>query len=387
MRLATLQIAQDEDIVRIRQVAQETCEALGLRTFARTRIVTAILELARNTLQHGGGGRMMLELEGDEGRVALVVEAVDQGPGIRDLDRILAGGATPLPHQASSGLGLGLRGVHRMADAFEVETSANGTRITARFASELPEEALAKTARSVSDAMMSLDKTDPGAVLAQQNRELMEALAERDLMMAEVHHRTGNNLALVSGLIRLSRNSAKSDETREALADLEGRINAITKVHEQLQQRNGSDTLQILPLLRDVADRATTAFTAPGQRVQARVIGEDVELTGSAAVDVALVVGELIVNSLKHAFAEQRSGRIDISVALDARGLVLNVADDGPGLPEGMEKPERATSLGWRMIRSTAQKHGGSISVKGKDGMTVELILDPATVIAADSSA
>lgn len=374
MRIATLQVIEDKDIVRLRQVGQSITQALGFTTFAQTRIVTALLELARNTIQHGGGGRIIMALERKAGCVVFMVQAVDQGPGIADVDRMLQGeGAVAT---SGPGLGLGLRGVYRIADFFDIETGANGTTIDAGFSTALPGGELAEAARRVTDDVVSLERADPAAMLDQQNRELMQALAERDLMMAEIHHRTRNNLALVNGLIRLSRASAESSETRDALADLENRIHAIMKVHEQLQRRDAGDTLEVLPLLRDVSDHATAAFSMPGRTVRVTVGGDAAVLSSSAAIDVALVVGELITNALKHAFTGRESGRIDIDVKMGERGLTLTVADDGHGLPDGMEKPERSSSLGWRMIRSTTQKYGGSIEVRSESGLVVELVLN-----------
>lgn len=374
MRIATLRITDDKDIVRLRQVGQSVAKALGFETFAQTRIVTALMELARNTLQHGGGGQMILSLAGRNGLVTLMVQAVDQGPGIKDLKTLLHGeGAIA---SAGPGLGLGLRGVHRIADVFDAETGPAGTRIEVGFLTALAAAKLSEAARRVTDDVVSLERADPAAMLAQQNRELMQALAERDLMMAEIHHRTRNNLALVNGLIRLSRASAQSSETREALADLENRIHAIMKVHEQLQRRDAGDTLEVLPLLRDVSDHATAAFSMPGRTVRVSVDGDAAVLSSSAAIDVALVVGELITNALKHAFSGRESGRITIDVSARDTGLKLIVADDGHGLPDGMEKPERSASLGWRMIRSTTQKYGGTIDVRSESGLVVELVLN-----------
>ena len=77
MRLTTLKIEADEDIVRLRMVGQEVARRCGFAKFAETRIVTALLELGRNIVQHGGGGRMTLSLEPQGSGLALGVEAVD----------------------------------------------------------------------------------------------------------------------------------------------------------------------------------------------------------------------------------------------------------------------------------------------------------------------
>ena len=374
MRLTTLKIEADEDIVRLRMVGQEVARRCGFAKFAETRIVTALLELGRNIVQHGGGGRMTLSLEPQGSGLALGVEAVDQGPGIPDLDARLSG-ADSLPGTARApGLGLGLRGVQRIADRFEAESGAEGTRILAGFDTRLAASEAAPVAAGIGEALAALRRADPAAMLAQQNRDLLDALEERDLLMAEVHHRTKNNLALVTGLMRLSRSAAKTEETKGVLRDLELRVKAITAIHDQLQRAAAADSAALLPLLRDVAEQTRQAFSTPDQEVKVVVTGETLLLSGNAATDLALAAGELMTNACKHAFAGREKGRLHVSLKREEGVLKLTVSDDGCGLAPGMERPERSDSLGWRMIRTMVQKHGGFVRTSnGEGGLSVEL--------------
>lgn len=373
-RLTTVRIARQSDIVRLRQTGQTVARSLGLDTFSQTRVVTAWLELARNVLQHGGGGRMGLGLKLIGDRVALIGIATDQGPGIERVEDLLEG-----RRRASSkgGLGLGLRGVQRMSDAFDIATGPEGTRVEAAFLSHVAGAELIEAVRKATDALESLDDVDPAAALAQQNDELLRALAERDMLIQEIHHRTSNNLALVSSLVRLSRSGAKEEETKRTLKELEGRINAIVRVHAQLQHAEARGQLSLLPLLKEVVDQARRAFSAPDLTLSASVTGDETVIGSGAAVAIGLVVGELMTNALKHAFAGRTEGTITVNVdASNDEHLTLSVADDGNGLPEGKEKPERSTSLGWRMIRSMAEKYGGSIETQSHDGLRVTVQFD-----------
>ncbi|EYD71112.1 sensor histidine kinase [Limimaricola hongkongensis] len=372
MRLTTLKIEADQDIVRLRMAGQEVARHCGFAKFAETRIVTALLELGRNIVQHGGGGRMTLALEPQAGLLDLVVEALDQGPGIPDVEARLAG-ADPLPGKAE-GLGLGLRGVQRIADGLEIDSGAEGTRIRARFATRRAATEAADIGKRVGSALTAMRQADPAAMLAQQNRELLDAIEERDMLMAEVHHRTKNNLALVTGLMRLSRAASQNEETRQVLRDLELRVKAITAIHERLQRAASADSTPLLPLLRDVADQTRQAFSTPDQEIAVAVTGEPLSLSGNAATDLALAAGELMTNACKHAFAGREKGRLHVALSHEAGMLKLTVSDDGHGLAPDMERPERSESLGWRMIRTMTQKHGGFVRTSsGNGGLTVEL--------------
>lgn len=122
----TLNISESEDIVRVRQAARKSAVSLGFNLVDQTKIVTATSELARNTLEYGGGGSMTLQVvrNGHRGGVRLIFE--DKGPGIADVALALKDGYT-----SGGGMGLGLGGAKRLSDEFAIETSpGNGTRIT-----------------------------------------------------------------------------------------------------------------------------------------------------------------------------------------------------------------------------------------------------------------
>jgi len=122
----TISIRSSEDVVRVRQVAREWAVAQGLSLVDQTKIVTAASELARNTLDHGGGGTVRLEAINSEMRQGLRLTFEDRGPGIPDIDLALKDGYT-----TSGGLGLGLSGARRLSNEFEIFSRVGeGTRVT-----------------------------------------------------------------------------------------------------------------------------------------------------------------------------------------------------------------------------------------------------------------
>ena len=120
-----LEIRASEDVVRVRQRVRALAVESSLGLVDQTKVVTAASELARNTLAHGGGGTVDIELvDGVRRGVRLVFE--DQGPGIKDIDAAMRDGFT-----TGSGLGLGLGGATRLCSEFRIEsTPGRGTRVT-----------------------------------------------------------------------------------------------------------------------------------------------------------------------------------------------------------------------------------------------------------------
>ena len=122
----TLSIAESQDIVLVRQAVRKKAIGLGFNLVDQTKIVTATSELARNTLDYGGGGTMMLQVVQNGRRSGIRLTFEDQGPGIPDVALALKDGYT-----TGGGMGLGLSGAKRLSDEFELETApGKGTRVT-----------------------------------------------------------------------------------------------------------------------------------------------------------------------------------------------------------------------------------------------------------------
>ena len=123
----SLPIAVDDDVVRVRQLVRTAAVATKLSLVDQIKIVTAASELARNTLIHGGGGRVEVEPVSNGTRRGIRLVFTDEGPGIPDIDRAFTDGFT-----TAGGLGLGLSGARRLMDELDLWTKVGeGTVVTA----------------------------------------------------------------------------------------------------------------------------------------------------------------------------------------------------------------------------------------------------------------
>lgn len=121
-----LEIRSSEDVVKVRQQSRVLAVEAGLSLVDQTKIITAASELARNTLDYGGGGEMIAELLEDGGRRGVRLAFEDHGPGIPDIQQALKDGFT-----SGSGLGLGLGGARRLCNEFTIESKVGlGTKVT-----------------------------------------------------------------------------------------------------------------------------------------------------------------------------------------------------------------------------------------------------------------
>ena len=120
-----LEIASNDDVVFVRQRAREQSQRAGFSLLETTKLVTAASELARNTLEHGGGGYVDIEVITDGIRRGVRMTFIDEGPGIPDIEQALRDGFT-----TGGGLGLGLGGSRRLVNEFEIHsTVGRGTRV------------------------------------------------------------------------------------------------------------------------------------------------------------------------------------------------------------------------------------------------------------------
>lgn len=126
LKKVELLLAHQEDVVAVRQSTRSYAVEIGLTIIDQTKIVTAASELARNTVVHGGGGKVTLEMIKEASRQGLRLTFEDKGPGISDLERAMQDGYT-----SGGGLGLGLGGSKRLCNEFLIESRVGvGTRVT-----------------------------------------------------------------------------------------------------------------------------------------------------------------------------------------------------------------------------------------------------------------
>jgi serine/threonine-protein kinase RsbT len=121
----SVEIRSSDDVVRVRQVARTLALGAGLSLVDQTKIITAASELARNTLDYGGGGSVLAELVEVAGRRGLRLTFEDKGPGIADIEAALKDGYT-----SGKGMGLGLGGAKRLSNEFSIHSKpGEGTKV------------------------------------------------------------------------------------------------------------------------------------------------------------------------------------------------------------------------------------------------------------------
>jgi PAS domain S-box-containing protein len=185
-------------------------------------------------------------------------------------------------------------------------------------------------------------------------RRLQASLAEKVVLLQEVHHRVKNNLQVISSLLSLQGSHLDDPRAREVVRDSQHRVRSIALLHESLYQTSDFAHLDVGEYLRRLAASLVRTYGAGG-RPRLVVETEPVRVELEAAVPLGLIVNELATNALKYAFPDGRPGTLRIHLGATPGGFKLTVADDGVGLPPGFD-PHTSPSLGLHIVRTLAEQ-------------------------------
>lgn len=209
----------------------------------------------------------------------------------------------------------------------------------------------------------------------QAEEQLKASLEEKELLLKEVHHRVKNNLQVISSIFSLQSQTLEDEQALAILEESQNRISSMALVHEKLYQTANLANIDFAEYIRDLTYNLLASYNINSDWIQTEMNIESIELNLDSAIPCGLLINELVSNSLKHGFPNQRSGTISIFLGVldeQAETLCLKVEDDGVGLPEGFN-PNKATSLGVSLISSLTQQLRGTLNFQNNPGASFEI--------------
>lgn len=216
------------------------------------------------------------------------------------------------------------------------------------------------------------------STLANQTALAIEnsSLIVRSAVVREMHHRVKNNLQTIAMLLRLQLRDGREVSGREVLTETINRILSIAAVHEILSVE-GFKLINVRELLDRVTQTVGQTMARPALQVEVTVEGDDLRMPSQQASSVALAVTELVQNALEHAFPDRSAGRVRIVLAQTERDWIIEVTDNGVGMPPGTD-PLATENLGLKIVRALATEDlGGRFEVTGEDGGTRAVLSVP----------
>jgi two-component sensor histidine kinase len=206
-------------------------------------------------------------------------------------------------------------------------------------------------------------------VIQKQRSELERSLSEKEILLKEIHHRVKNNLSIISGLLELQSNGIEDETAKAAIAVGQNRVASIALIHQRLYQHEEVATIELGGFLHDLLVQVSSIFKKPGTELQTEIDVPETFLDIDTAVPLGLILNELLTNSFKYAFNENRKGFIKIRVCKQKAGeYTLTYTDNGPGIGENINTEN--TSLGLRLIRRLSKQLGGDAVYQYNNGST-----------------
>jgi signal transduction histidine kinase/CheY-like chemotaxis protein len=430
MRLLSVNLQHEHDVVLARQRARQVAKLLVFEAQDQTRIATAVSEIARNALCYAGGGTVEFAIEGQSAPQVLLIRVTDRGPGIPMLQRIL-----DEQYISSTGMGLGILGSRRLMDQCDIQTSPHGSTVTLKKL--FPRHAPVVTARRLAQIAAQLAQQRPHSpleVVQEQNQELLHTLEElrqkqEDLLRLnrELEDTNRGVVALYAELDEQADHLRRADEMKSRFLsnmshEFRVPINTILSLSHMLLHRfDGELTTEqekqvsfihkaaenLAELVNDLLDLAkieagkttvhpveldvTTLLSTLRGMLRPLLLNEAVELIFEEPGDIPLLltdeskVSQILRNLISNALKFTESGEIRVSVTLtaDGKAVCFAVADTGIGIAledqarifdeflqveNALQQRVKGTGLGLPLCKKLATLLGGSITVQSAPG-------------------
>ena len=197
-------------------------------------------------------------------------------------------------------------------------------------------------------------------------RRQEQEMRVKNAMIQEIHHRVKNNLQTIAALLRIQSRRLESEEAKAALRDAINRVQSVAVIHEFLSDEN-TWAINIREAFQRIVAQTKQGIVSPEDDISFRVEGPPIWLPARQATACALVINEMVQNSLEHGFENRRTGTVSIILKDEGDRVVITIRDDGQGLPAGFD-PDRLPSLGLQIARTLVTEDlRGELTFAGND--------------------
>jgi two-component sensor histidine kinase/ABC-type amino acid transport substrate-binding protein len=224
--------------------------------------------------------------------------------------------------------------------------------------------------RRVSRATLEL--REKVALLEESEARNKASIAEKEVLLKEVHHRVKNNMQVISSLIQLQSYGIRDEGDRELLRETQERIRAMAQLHELLYRSRDLSSIDAGEYIGAVVSELALGhdFVGLDCKFDSARLGLD------ASVPLGLIANELVINAIKYAYPGRDQGPVEVAFRTEGAEVVLRVRDEGRGLPAGVD-PLNCSSMGLTLVRSLATQLKGKLIFSGPPGFGIEFRFAP----------
>lgn len=209
--------------------------------------------------------------------------------------------------------------------------------------------------------------------LEKSEKDLKLALKEKEILIKEIHHRVKNNLMVISSLLNIQSKFIKDKAALSVFRESQKRANSMAMIHERLYRSNDLKKIEFGDYIYSLSTDLFHTYVLDPSRVKLKLNVEKVMVDINTSVPLGLIVNELITNSMKYAFPDGESGEISISFHQVDDKYILEVKDNGIGIPKDLDIVN-AKSLGLQLVTSLTDQINGDLELNRENGTDFKII-------------
>ena len=207
--------------------------------------------------------------------------------------------------------------------------------------------------------------------------KVSDLLRQKEILLREMQHRVANSLQIIANILMLKARTVPSEETRLHLRDAHDRVMSVATVQQQLQACGHGESIELSPYLSRLCNALAASVIDDSRPVVLKVEADAGTAVSDDAVSIGLIIAELVINALKHAFPGDSGGEILVRYAVDGANWRLSVSDNGVGLPQDGQA-NRPTGLGTALIDGLARELNARVEMTSRSQGTVVSIVQAA---------
>lgn len=202
-------------------------------------------------------------------------------------------------------------------------------------------------------------------------KAITQALAEKDILLTELHHRVKNNLAIISGLFNLKLNTATHEDARSVLIESRNRVRSMALIHNRLYNSNDFSQVDFGNYVKELVKEIQASYPEMSANIKVETNLSGIYLNMTVAVPCGLILNELLTNCYKHAFSDKKEGEIHVSITRQGDKVQMKVSDNGKGISPEVERHQ---SLGIVVIEALCDQLDGKHKFITHNGTSFELL-------------
>lgn len=204
---------------------------------------------------------------------------------------------------------------------------------------------------------------------------IRKSLAEKEVLLKELFHRTKNNMQVISSLLKLKSDSMKDPKLQHITSDIRTKIQTMALVHQKLYESQDLVNINLPDFINSLSTLVMKSYYLSSEKITVTQSVDNISISIDTAMPLGMVLNELISNSILHGFPEGRNGEIWIEMHSRGSDIVFAYRDNGTGLPEGFD-PSGNTSLGMEIITTISKSQlGGEILFSGENGFSCTITI------------